>query len=65
MATGKPMPEIKPCFEGHPARLVGQRPRGFEVNCTDPKCWWGPRKKTERAAIVAWNAAPRKGADES
>ena len=62
----KPMPEIKKCHCGAEGWLVRVAEGLFpSVRCTVPGCWWGPQRKTERAAIVAWNAAPRKGADES
>ena len=65
MAKAKKMLKIKPCHCGEDGAVLGERGRWYCRCADDPWCWTGLVRETRRAAILAWNAAPRKRADES
>lgn len=55
MTKIKQLPEICRCACGRKAEL-SEGMCGWYVECDDIKsCWFGPTKKTARAAILEWN----------
>ena len=51
--------EIEQCVCGGVAVMAAHGSvhyvRCSRVDVYDPVCWWGPVRKTESSAIVAWN----------
>ena len=65
MTQRKPLPEIARCVCGKTpemfrAKSLMDAARKFiRVQCAN--CWCGPYRKSERAAILAWNRVMNKG----
>lgn len=66
MRKNKSLPKLETCPECeslavHVGRIVGKREWMFCGQCLEYKClYWGPFRKTERGAIIAWNNEPRR-----
>jgi hypothetical protein len=59
IVADKLLPKIEPCVCGCKVKvhvLELSSGNGYQVHCTTSGwCWCGPRRDTERAAILAWN----------